>query len=123
MTVSAESDDILDLCNETELIQLASRQGLGRLRRGIPRNVLVGIVKGSIDPLPEHLAGTNTTRRSLEEFIGAPDYETGRPPGKNWMTVRNQIPGCTGLCSKFPCSEGRHASCFVPNDGDVEEVP
>lgn len=116
MTVSPEvTEETIKACNETELLQLAKDQGLGRLRRGLPRDILVGIVIGTIDATPEHLAGTNETRALLESEIGAPDYETGRQPGRNWAIVRSQLPGCTGLCTKYNCSEGRHALCFSPN--------
>lgn len=103
--MTTELDDSLLLnCNETELLALAKAQGLGHLRRGIPKDVLFKIVRGEEDPAPEHFADTRHTRKMLEEFIA-----------RHWEKCRSQLPGCNGKCTTFPCSEGRHALCFEPN--------
>lgn len=98
--------ELLEQCNETELIELARQQGLGRLRRGLPHRELVDIVNGAIAVRPEHLAATNATRRALQEFIHRP---------VNWSRVMSQLPGCDGCCSTFSCSEGKHILCFSPD--------
>src|SRR4051812_40897577 len=97
-------DKTLEECNETELLWLARQQGLGHLRRGLDRQVLLAIVSGDTEPLPEHFAGTAYTRLKLQIFIE-----------KNWGVVASQLPGCDGKCTTFPCSEGRHLMCFEPN--------
>jgi hypothetical protein len=97
-------DSVLETCNETELLSLAHAQGLGRLRHGLPKKVLIDIVRGEVDPAPEHLADTIYTRKLLEDFIT-----------QHWAKCRSQLPGCNGKCTSFPCSEGRHALCFMPN--------
>ncbi len=102
--MTTENDSALMDCNETELLSLVSAQGLGRLRRGIPKDVLVKIVRGEEDPQPAHYAETSQTRKMLEDFIQ-----------RHWEKVRSQLPGCDGRCTTFPCSEGRHALCFSPN--------
>lgn len=101
-------DSILFQCNETELLQMARDQGLGHLRRGLQKDVLVAIVAGEIPVAPEHLAGTNTTRAMLQKFIQ-----------DNILVTRSQLPGCNGMCLTYGCSEGRHALCFVGNEDRV----
>lgn len=98
------NDEILATCNETELLQLARSQGLPPIKRGLPRQVLIDIVRGEIEAGPEHISGTEFTRKKLEEFIR-----------QNWGQIRSQLPGCNGQCTRFPCSEGRHMLCFAPN--------
>lgn len=97
-------DEILNTLNEGELITLAHKQGYGHLRRGIPREQLIDLVRGVIPCSPEFLAGTKDSRRLLESFIE-----------KHFEKVRSQLPGCNGKCTSFPCSEGKHAVCFTGN--------
>lgn len=101
-------DSILVWCNETELIEIARRQGLGRLRRGMDRLTLINLVRGEIDVAQEHLAGTTDSRTRLERHIWS-----------HIDIVRSQLPGCDGHCTKYPCSEGRHALCFGGNEDTV----
>lgn len=98
-------DGLLNSCNETELLDMARRQGLGVLRRGIPFPELVAIIKGEVLPRPEYVSGTMHTRRILQEYVS-----------KNIERIRSQLPGCNGQCTTYPCSEGRHALCFAPNE-------
>jgi hypothetical protein len=105
------NDDILKLCNETELLQMARRQGLGSLLRHLTRETLESIVSGRIEVEAYHLAGTDYTRRALERFIHDP---------ANYERTRSQLPGCTGCCSSYPCSEGRHGMCFIPKASQVQ---
>jgi hypothetical protein len=99
-------DSILQHCNETELLSLARRQGLGILRRGIPTETLIKLVTGEEPVIPSlHLSETTSTRVVLEQFIQT-----------NITRTRSQLPGCDGKCTTFPCSEGRHALCFVSNE-------
>lgn len=97
-------DAILWYCNETELIEMARRMKTGRLRRGLDKGLLIAIVAGHIEPTREHLADTAYTRRELEKFIQA-----------NFQRVSSQLPGCDGHCTTYPCTEARHALCFLPN--------
>jgi hypothetical protein len=98
------SDDVLEKCNETELLTLAHLQGLGNLRRGLPRELLIQIVSGEVRLEEKHLSESRETRKLLEKFIE-----------KYWELIRSQLPGCNGKCTTFPCSEGRHALCFRGN--------
>lgn len=95
---------LLTLCNETELLGIIRRQGLPRLKRGIPLQELVAIASGEIVVMPQHLSETEVTRGILEDFIT-----------KNWGQVRSQLPGCNGKCRTFTCTEGKHALCLFPN--------
>lgn len=99
--------DALQFCNESELLWLAKRQGLGRLKRGIPTNDLIAIVNGELDVGQHHLASTNGTRKTLELFINHKD---------NFPRIMSQLPGCDGQCTKYECSEGKHLLCFMPNE-------
>lgn len=99
-------DDVtLTECNESELHWLARIQGLPFLRRDIPRDELIAIVSGEVKVEQRHLSGTNFTRERLEKFIQI-----------NIDRVRGQLPGCDGKCTKFPCTEGKHMTCFCPNE-------
>lgn len=101
-------EDILHDCNESELLTLAYKQGIGRLRLGLDKQTLIKLVHGEIEPGPEHLSETEGTRKLLEKFIE-----------RHWEKVRSQLPGCNGKCTSFPCSDGRHAMCFEPNKDQV----
>jgi len=98
------NDEILWQCNETELLWMARRQGIGFLRRGLTKQELIEIVAGYKNPEPHHLSETGDTRRRLEGFIS-----------ENWGVLRSQLPQCTGKCQTFRCTEGKHALCFYPN--------
>lgn len=106
MTEGIQEDDVLSKCNETELLALGRRQGLPRLKRGIPHQELVDIIRGAIDVRPEHISETVETRRLLENFINHPSV---------YGRLRSQLPGCDGKCTTFPCTDGKHALCFFPN--------
>lgn len=97
-------DAILTTCNESELIALAQKQKIGRLRRGLPKVELVALVTGEITVTRGHLAGTAETRAELQRFIA-----------DNITIARSQLPGCDGCCTSYPCSEGRHALCYAGN--------
>lgn len=103
------TDEILWQCNETELLEMARAQGLGRVRRGLPRQDLVAIVSGAADPTPAQLADTTYTRRKLQLFVL-----------DNISRLRSQLPGCDGHCTTYPCSEIRHAQCFDPNERTIQ---
>jgi len=102
-------DTLLFSCNETELLWMARRQGMGFLRRGIQKDRLVALVSGREIPKPDDLSPTGYTRGKLEKYLQA-----------NIAAVSNMLPGCDGMCTKYPCSEGRHAMCFVPSRGVVQ---
>lgn len=102
------SDEALKDCNETELLDMIRRQGLGTLRHGLSKEHLVAIATGYELPVDNDFAGTQFSRAKLELFIH-----------NNWGVVRSQLPGCNGQCTKYPCSEGMHASCFAPNKSSL----
>lgn len=103
------NDGILQHCNETELLAMARRQGLGILRRGLDLPTLVALVSGEAGMRPEYLSGTKETRAMLEKYIF-----------DNYGVTRSQLPGCTGRCRTFNCTDGRHAVCFSPNAREVQ---
>jgi hypothetical protein len=98
-----EGDEVLFDCNETELLWMTRVQGLPILRRGIPKEELVAIVAGKA-PNESHLAWTNTTRGKLEDLIQA-----------NISRLSSALPGCTGMCRTYLCTEEKHMSCFLPH--------
>lgn len=98
-------DKILEHCNETELLGLARSQGLGDLRRGLDHKLLIGLVSGAVNIRPEYMSEVRATRFSLQTYIIA-----------NYGKVSSQLPGCTGECTTYPCSDGRHAKCYNPSD-------
>lgn len=102
------ADNILWHLNETELLALARRQGLGILKRGLGREVLVGLVSGELGMKSEYVSGTSETRIMLEKYIF-----------QNYAITRSQLPGCNGHCPTYNCSEGRHAMCFSPAAGEI----
>jgi hypothetical protein len=97
-------DEILFSCNESELLWIARIQGHPILRRGIPRDELVGILVGDVRVQSHHMSGTIFSRASLEDGIRA-----------KWNSLMGQLPGCTGQCRTFLCTEERHMDCFVKN--------
>ena len=101
-------DSILYHCNEAELLSMARRQGLGHLRRGLGIELLVKLVTGEIEVTQEHRSGTMETRARLQKFIQ-----------DNIERTRSQLPGCNGMCTTYPCSDGRHALCFGVNKDTV----
>lgn len=103
------TDELLWQCNETELIWLARNQGLGHLRRGLPKQELVSIVAGYIQPEEKHFSDTRGSREVLERFVE-----------KNWGVLRSQLPGCDGKCMTYSCTEGKHALCFFPNEDRIQ---
>ena len=104
MSEVIEQDVQLASCNTTELLDIAWRQGLGHLKRNLPKEELIGIVTGAIELRPEHRSTTMQTRQLLEKFIE-----------KNIEKLRSQLPGCNGKCVTFNCTEGKHALCLYPN--------
>lgn len=101
-------DQILFECNETELLTIARQAGLGRLRRGLPKEELVAIVSGWAFPRADQMSGTGLTRQSLEATIKA-----------NLEVMRSQLPGCNGRCTIYHCSDSRHAVCYSPNESSI----
>lgn len=103
------SDVVLLTCNETELLKIAREQGLGILKQGLPKELLISFVTGEVEPGPEHKADVEYTRAKLEIFIA-----------DNWGRVRSQLPGCNGKCRTYPCSDTRHMQCFTPNKDNIQ---
>ena len=111
---------MLSSCNETELLASAKRQGLGRLRRGMPREELISLIIGDIEIREVHLSASSNTRLMLAEFIHNPEEFPPSPKySSNWGKIKSQLPGCNGVCHKFECTEGRHADCYSNNEYNV----
>lgn len=96
--------ETLSTLSETELLQLIRNAGIGILKRGIDHTVLESILLKEVEVLPGQLSPTNFTRDKLQKFITA-----------RWAILSNQLPGCDGKCTTYPCSEAQHISCFNPN--------
>ena len=96
-------------CNESELITIALQVYGIRLRRGLPKEAYVAIAGGYADPAPEQLSGTIRGRQLLERTIF-----------DHIETTRSQLPGCTGRCTTYPCSDARFALCYSPNDNSIK---
>lgn len=97
-------DEVLHQCNETELLSIARKAGIGLLKRGLDRETLIAIVAGEVNPEPGHFAATKYTREKLQLFIV-----------RNWGILASQLPGCNGQCTTFPCSDAQHSACLIPN--------
>lgn len=111
----------LDQCNETELLWMAKDQGIGRLKKGLPKEYLIDIILGEIPPITADFSGTHITRNRLAIFIHNPaEFPPDGINEGNWPRVMSQLPGCTGICTKFDCTEGRHALCILPNIDTVQ---
>lgn len=97
----------LDMYNRTEMVEIIKRYTGKIVRRSLPIERLQELTsQGSVaQPRPEELSGTMQSRLSLERFIV-----------KNWAKIDSQLP-CSGenhgRCSIYPCSEGRHLSCYM----------
>lgn len=90
--------------NVTELRQLI-RHSLGLvIRASVPKERLVSFLYGQANPTEADLAGTVSSRQTLQNFIE-----------KNWSLFGSQLPckGETrGKCTIHLCPEGRHVDCF-----------
>lgn len=107
----------LEHLNTSELLDIIRRDprarrdveapvyGCWRLRRSLPREVLIEIIQTGRYPEVEELAATVDSRKRLEDWIQ-----------QNFVLIESQLP-CTGSdrgkCTRYPCSEGRHLDCFI----------
>ena len=90
--------------NLTELLTLI-RQNTGFvLRRSTSQERLIEIAQGG-QPLQEEVAGTSESRLKLQIFIAA---------NMDWLSSQLPCKGENrGVCTKYPCPEGRHLDCFM----------
>jgi hypothetical protein len=102
-----EGDEVFLKCNESELLWMARMQGLPILRRGLPREELIAIVSGAMNPVEQHFAHSNYTRERLEVYVQ-----------KHIQRLYSQLPGCDGKCRTFKCSGGKHVAC-LPSDVEL----
>lgn len=115
-----DGEALLNHCNETELHWLAKRQGLGRLRRGLPLTELIAIVKGEIPVQSHHRSASNEGRYGLALYIHNPEEFPPHPSYVgHWERAMSQLPGCNGLCHKYECTELRFYDCLAPNEDRV----
>ena len=97
----------LEELNTTELLQILSGPGHGRLRlsRATPRARLIQLVRECGEPDSKELSGSHKTRKRLQAWIH-----------QNWGSIGSQIP-CMGdrrgQCTRYPCTEGRHIGCYL----------
>ena len=92
---SHDGDDLLQELNISELLQVAKEQGLGLLNRVSPRQRLIHIVAGEVEPDPEDLCPSIPHRRALQAFIE-----------EHYETLQGQVPICKGRCMDFGCPLG-----------------
>jgi hypothetical protein len=97
----------LDEMNLTELLQILSSRGYGsfRLKRSTPRDRLIHLIQSGEIPSPDELAGSTETRKALAAWIS-----------KYRVSIETQLP-CKGvnrgICTIFPCPEGKHLDCYL----------
>lgn len=95
----------LMVCNFTELAQLIRQRTGWVMKASVPKVRLVSFLYGTAQPTAEDLAESTKTRNTLQLFIR-----------DNWSLFASQLP-CKGenrgCCTIYPCSEGRHADCFL----------
>ena len=101
----SEDASRLGALNETELIAMIHRNHIGRVRRGLPREILEGILSGRVPLIADYVSNTTETRSRLQKHIE-----------ENWARARSQLPGCDGHCTTWPCTDGQHAACFGVNE-------
>lgn len=97
----------LEQLNISELLQILSNAGHGRhrLRRSVPRERLIHLIKTGDQPEDDEISQTSVTRHNLQVWIE-----------KNWAGIGSQLP-CVGpnrgKCTIYPCTEGRHLDCYL----------
>lgn len=91
--------------NRTELVEIVRRRTQIVVRHSLPLERLQHLAITGEQPTESEIAGSMRTRVSLQQFIS-----------KNWLAINSQLP-CSGQlkgqCTIYPCSEGRHATCFM----------
>ena len=96
--------------NNTELIEILRKPGFTgeRISYSVPRDRLVTLVRTGATPEVYERSKTLESRKILEAWVS-------RNSG-----VISQLP-CggpdRGKCTIYPCSDGRHASCWLRTKG------
>ena len=99
--------DGLEHLNKTELIQLLGNGGHGhlRLKESTSEERLIELIRSGGQPRKEEIAGTEKTRKRLQDWVE-----------RSWTQIASQLP-CSGplrgMCTRYPCSEGRHIECYI----------
>jgi hypothetical protein len=97
----------LEWLNTTELLEILRRPGYGgyRLRRSIPDERLIQLIRTGVIPSENELAETSKSREWLETWVQS-----------NKTGIISQLP-CRGTdqgkCTIYPCPEGRHLNCYL----------
>lgn len=95
----------LESLNKTELLEMCRRQGYGFLRKSTPNERLIYLIENGGVPAQDDIALSTDSRNKLEEFIE-----------QFWDRIHSQLPcdgPLKGKCTKYGCSEGRHADCLI----------
>ena len=95
----------LETLNKTELLELCRRQGYGFLKKTTPQDKLISLMENGGVPDPEDISMTTASRQKLEDFVR-----------EFWDRINSQLPchgPLKGQCTKYGCSEGRHADCLM----------
>lgn len=91
--------------NRTELAEIVRRRTQKVVRHSLPIERLRHLAVTGEMPSDTEISGSMQTRISLERFILS-----------KWVEINSQLP-CSGelrgRCTVYPCSEGRHAACFM----------
>lgn len=98
----------LDELNDTELWEMARTQLSSawrrpiRLYRWVSRERVIHLIEANEQPHPDEIL--LESRLKLEQWVA-----------KNWDLVNSQLP-CSGTlkgrCTLYPCTEGRHLTCY-----------
>lgn len=97
----------LEQLNTSELLQILNNAGHGRLRlrRSLPRDRLIHLIRSGEQPGEDEFSQTVETRAKLEVWVSSV-----------WDQINSQLP-CVGplrgKCTVYPCTEARHLECFL----------
>ena len=97
----------LEQLNISELLQLLKEPERGghRLKKAVPIDRLIHLIRTGETPEPSEFAATIQTRAKLEVWVS-----------KNIDAIGSQLP-CSGptrgKCSIHPCSDGKHLDCYL----------
>lgn len=97
----------LEQLNQSELLQILkdSERGGHRLRKAVPADRLIHLIRTGEQPAQEEIALTTNTRKKLQVWVK-----------RNWSAIGSQLP-CSGetrgKCTEHPCTDGKHLDCYI----------
>lgn len=111
--MSEQEEAPLEHLNISELLQilLGPERGGHRLRRSVPAERLIHLIRTGETPTPDEISAVTDTRKRLQMWVN-----------DNWIRVGSQLP-CSGetrgQCTIHECTDGRHLDCY---HGAVEHM-